>query len=61
MIDIEVQVKIGRTFEWRKLHSYPTREAAERAMERLKNPTWPEQLRIVDKVGGLNDDLYRRN
>ncbi len=50
MIDIEVQVRRGRKSEWQKLHSYPTREAAERALELLKNPSWPEKLRIVGPV-----------
>lgn len=48
-IIIEVSVRRGRKVEWQKLHSYPTREAAERAMKALKNPTWPETLRIVDR------------
>jgi hypothetical protein len=48
MINIEVKVHQGRKYEWRKLHSYPTREAAERALELLKNRTWPETLRIVE-------------
>ncbi len=48
MIDIEVQVRRGRKSEWKKLHSYPTREAAEHALKVLKNPSWPEKLRIVD-------------
>jgi hypothetical protein len=50
MIDIEVQIRRGRKLEWQKLHSYPTREAAESAMKVLKNPTWPHKLRIVEKT-----------
>jgi hypothetical protein len=52
MTHIEIQVRHGRKLEWRKLHSYPTREAAEHALKVLKNPSWPEKLRIAIEMAG---------